>query len=55
MKLRLIMQTKAIKKTHKVQHKSVVEFPVKGAGLSPQDSSRLRVEVPLWLSWLNKV
>jgi len=27
-------------------------IPVKGSGLS-QDSSRLRVEVPLWLSWLN--
>ena len=26
---------------------------MKSSGLSPQDSSRLRVEVPLWLSWLN--
>ena len=26
---------------------------MKGSGLSPQDSSRLRVKVPLWLSWLN--
>ena len=26
---------------------------MKGSGLSPQDSSKLRVKVPLWLSWLN--
>ena len=26
---------------------------MKDSELSPQDSSRLRVEVPLWLSWLN--
>ena len=26
---------------------------MKDSGLSPQNSSRLRVEVPLWLSWLN--
>ena len=26
---------------------------MKGSELSPQDSSRLRVKVPLWLSWLN--
>ena len=29
------------------------EFPVKGSKLSPQDFSRLSVEVPLKLSWLN--
>jgi len=44
--LKLIMKTKTT-------HKSVAEFPVKGSVLSPQDSSRLRVEMPLWLSWLN--
>jgi len=26
---------------------------VKGSEISPQDSSRLRVEVSLWVSWLN--
>jgi len=26
---------------------------MKSSGLSPQDSSKLRVEVLLWLSWLN--
>ena len=48
--LKLIMQTKT---THNVKLKSEAEFLVKGSKLSPQDSSRLRVEVPLWLSWLN--
>ena len=39
------MQTKVIKLTHKVWSKCIAEFPVKGFGLSPQDSSRLRVKV----------
>jgi len=42
-----------IKTTHNVKPKSVTEFSVKDSGLSHQDSSRLRVDVSLWLSWLN--
>ena len=41
------MQIKTIKLTHKVQNKSAAEFSVKGSELSPQDFSKLRVEVPL--------
>ena len=47
--LKTIMQTKL---SHNVD-KSEAEFPAKGSEFSPQDSSRLRVEVLLYLSWLN--
>ena len=52
-KLKLFMQTNTIMLNTSSITKSVAEFPVKGFGLSPQDFSKLKVEVPQRLSWLN--
>ena len=50
---KLMMQTEYYYANTQSITQEWAEFSVKGSGLSPQDSTRLRVEVPLWLSWLN--
>ena len=47
------MQIKTIKLNTQSMTQECSRIPGEGLGLSPQNSSKLRVEVPLWLSWLN--
>ena len=47
------MQTNTIMLNTPSITKECNRISVKGSELSPQDSSRLRVEVPLGLFWLN--